>query len=524
MKRRYWRVMALALAALALSVAGIYAAENALPQIKTRVSEVAVFKDGYGFFVRTGKSRLENGWAEFDVVPRAALGTVWVYSDRREEPVDLLVRGTRQVKRTAKAPNLFEVLKANVGSRVALILSDKTTLAGTLSFVSESADQSGPRGGAILPGTPEPYLLLKSDEGALVSLRFWQIQQIEFEKQPNLDITLPPDTEPALRAKLLTKRNEAGLGLAYLEQGIRWLPSYLVVLKDKKTAVLSLRATVVNDAEDLEGTRLSLVIGVPHFSAKGELDPIGLQQALATTPEFRQVGRAMMAQMAVPAAEMEMGGEDMGPILPPVGELAGEGMEQLYLYRKDDVTLRKGERAQIVLLTGEVPYENTYEWNADEGEEVWHCLKLTNTLKAPWTTGVAMTVKEGQPLGQDMLKYTPPAAETNLRVTQAPAIRVSRKEEEVSRGNPQNIGGYTWTLVTIRGELKIENYKDEAVQIEVLKTAGGAVKSASDKAEVSVLPSIDRGLNPRTSLKWQLSVGPGETKILTYQYQAYVRI
>jgi len=525
MKTRDWRSVVVILLTVVLSVSAAIAGEKPLPQVKTRVNDVAVFKDGYGFFVRAGKSRLQKGWAEFDVVPNAVLGTVWVYSDRADEPVDLLVRSTKEVERTGKAVNMLALLKANLGDKIVITTQDKTRIAGLLTYVSESSGTPvvPEESRAMPPENFDPFLMVKTEDGTIVTFRFWQIQQVDFQQEPTLDSPLPAEKEPVLRAKVLTKRNEAMLGLAYLEQGIRWLPSYLVILQEGKQALVSLRATVVNEVEDLEETRLGLVIGVPHFSAKGELDPVGLQKALAATPEFRDLGRAMMSQMAPRA----MGGamaEEMAPAPPPPGELAGEAMEELYIYHKDDITLRKGERAQIVLLTGEVPYQDVYDWDADAGEEVWHSVKLTNTLKAPWTTGLAMTVKAAQPLGQDMLKYTPAGASTNVKITQAADIRVSRKEEETARGKPENVGGYMWSLVTIKGELKLENYKKAAVEVEVTKTVTGRADLASDEAEMIVQPSPGQGLNPNTSLKWKISVAPGKTKSLTYQYRVYVRV
>jgi len=522
MSKRPWWLLIAVIVAGAVRAPGISASEKGtLPRLETRVAEVAVFKDGYGFFVRSGKGPLEKGWTEFDLLPNACLGTVWVYTDRPEEALDLLVRGTRGIERTAKVVSLQRLLAANIGSRVVLLTYDQRRLAaGVLLYVSERTDPSTGEGA-------EPLILLEAEEGRVLSIGLGHVQGVEFREQPKVYRTIEPEKQPVLRAKVLTKREEAGLGLAYLQQGIRWLPSYLVGLKDEKRAIISLRATLVNEAEDLERTRLHLVIGVPHFSAKGELDPLGLQKALAATDEFREVGRAMMSQRA-PAAARGYGGiaEEPAvlPVLPPVGELAGLEMEELYLYHKEDITLRKGERAQMVLLTGEVPYQHIYEWNADTGEEVWHCLKLTNTLKAPWTTGVAMTVKEGQPLGQDLLKYTPPGASTNLKVTQAPAIRVSRKEEEVSRSEPKRIGDNYWSLAIVKGELKLENYKKEGVEIEVEKTVNGKVESASDSAEIVVRPQVERGLNPVTGLKWKVSVAAGKSKILNYQYQVFVRV
>ena len=50
-------------------------------------------------------------------------------------------------------------------------------------------------------------------------------------------------------------------------------------------------------------------------------------------------------------------------------------------------------------------------------EKVWHTLCLENTAKLPWTTAPAFTSHGFKPPAQDTLKYTPPGARINLKLT-----------------------------------------------------------------------------------------------------------
>ena len=47
---------------------------------QTTLKSVAVFRDGFGYYTREGKVKLENGWATTNLVPEAVKGTVWFYS------------------------------------------------------------------------------------------------------------------------------------------------------------------------------------------------------------------------------------------------------------------------------------------------------------------------------------------------------------------------------------------------------------------------------------------------------------
>ena len=53
--------------------------------------------------------------------------------------------------------------------------------------------------------------------------------------------------------------------MAYLRKGITWIPDYTLKVLDDDNAELTLRGTIVNEAEDLIHTDVHLVVGVPHF-------------------------------------------------------------------------------------------------------------------------------------------------------------------------------------------------------------------------------------------------------------------
>jgi hypothetical protein len=69
--------------------------------------------------------------------------------------------------------------------------------------------------------------------------------------------------------------------MMYLEKGIRWIPNYKVTIDGHGHAKVKLQATLVNDLTDLKDVNCNLVVGVPSFAFKGDVDPISLSETLA---------------------------------------------------------------------------------------------------------------------------------------------------------------------------------------------------------------------------------------------------
>ena len=58
-----------------------------------RTKSVAVFKNGFGFFLREGEVELRDGWCVARQVPPAAFGTLAVFAQRTDELVDVVGSG-----------------------------------------------------------------------------------------------------------------------------------------------------------------------------------------------------------------------------------------------------------------------------------------------------------------------------------------------------------------------------------------------------------------------------------------------
>src|SRR5690606_25827555 len=100
--------------------------------------------------------------------------------------------------------------------------------------------------------------------------------------------------------------------------------------------------------------------------------------------------------------------------------------------------------------------------------EVWHQVVLTNKTDQPWTTGAAMLLEDGVPLGQELLTYTSRGAETRVPITVAVDVRGNYSEEETGREQDALTWGRNrYTRVTKQATLELHNHKTTAIEAEI---------------------------------------------------------
>jgi hypothetical protein len=332
------------------------------------------------------------------------------------------------------------------------------------------------------------------------------------------------------------------LSLLYVERGLTWAPSYAVDLSDPERAVLTAKAEVLDEAEDLEGATLQLVTGFPNLRFSEAVSPIAVQgnldAFLAALRGSQQadfdimLGQNFLSNVAYRA--------EAPPAFPTTGAPSdGLSVEDLFLYEVPDVTLKRGERGLYPLFSARVPYEHVYEWEIPDtldtssqrrgGEEpdvvdIWHSVRLVNESGVPWTTAPAMTMKDGHLLGQDVLSYTPVGARRTVRITRAVDVQGDRAEYEVSRDrNAASFYGYSYDEVRVRGEIQVTNLKGEAIRLEITKHVQGEVSANPDEAAVATLAEGLQRVNPTTRLTWDLPLEAGEARTLAYEYSLYLR-
>lgn len=546
-------------------IAALAAHAGAAPQGELKPVAVATFKNGLAFVVRQGDVPLEGGVGKIAPIPAATLGSLWITPNDAKVTLDEVVAYRYKVAGQQNLTALSELLLANAGKVVTLGYGNQKEYTGEIMGFREPASSTehttSPT--AAESASPQPthavpeFLLLKV-EGRLLALYFRNITQVTLPADPVLQIPKVEEMK-ALRFKVKGAPGHANLTMGYLEKGLGWTPSYLVSLQDDKTALVTMQAVVIDDAEDLKDADLFFVVGVPNFAYAHIPSPMALEQTLLDFEQMQLANRraggvaggvdsnALMAQRVVALETDQLAAGSPG-FESAVEELSGAPEEDLFLYTRSGVTLAKGERATYNVFSGSVNYEHIYQWEvqdtprvdgfgnvqnyqnaprSDQAERnnIWHALRLKNNTKFPWTSAPALVISGTKPVSQDTIPYTPKGAASNLKLTIATDIRSSHDEREVAR--QQNITrrrGYNYDEVTVEGTLKIKNYRTKDVRLSITKTLRGSVESQSDDGKSEKLGEAISVDNPMSRLTWEIALKAGEDRSITYRYKVWVRV
>ena len=531
---------------LTLTVLVPAVAQDAEPmQVDTQIQSVALFKNGLGYFTRAGELPKAPAQIEVGPLPAAAHGTLWLGWGDGVEFESLRSREVVATD-TRDALSIDELIRANIGKRVRITLpgEDESVVGTILSYSKPETPEPVSPYLSIMPPQPggQGVILVNTESGTL-ALGPNQLQRIVFLEDPATDV--PVDTKHvAIAGQLAKARRGAPLSVSYLAKGMTWAPSYMVDISDDERAMLTAKAVILNEIEDLDGASVDLVTGFPYLEFAEIISPLAKKEDLAgflnalyrgQSGQMRRESSAM-AQVAY-NAPMDYA---MSAPVPDYGApTEGVEAEDLFFYPVEDVTLARGETGYYPLFSQRIPYEHVYTWEIadymDEhdhyrepaGEQrqiVWHSLRLTNETGMPWTTAPAQTIQDGRILGQALLHYTPRGGETLVKITQALGIQPDEIELETAREpNAANFHGYRYDRVTVKGTLKMRSHLDKEVTVEVTKLLTGEVQETSPEAQVVKLAAGLKRVNPRSRLTWELPLPAGETVEMTYVYEVFVR-
>lgn len=496
------------------------------------VRRAVLFKNGLGFLTRSGRLELRSGWATLPAIPPASYGTLWVGVGG--EAVDEVV--TASEGRTEEGPvtALEELLAASGGRQVTLELRGGKSASGILREARPGEAGAG-----------RAFLTLETG-GRFLVVPQAEVTSATFGEAPRA--TAPrAETREVLRLRSGSRDGLAEVTVSGLEKGIGWTPQYQVRLEDGGRARLELGAVLVDDAADLADAEVLFAVGYPSFAFAEVPTPLDVGQSLSQFFQalrgggVREAGALanVMTQTVVsahgwpPALE---GGYDSSTVAD-----AARAEQDLFLYTRKGVTLRKGERGAYPLVTAQVPFSHVYDWEippASEDEErssrapggapsldqVWHSLRLENVSRFPWTTGPALVTAASGPVAQGTLNYTARAASTLLRLTVAPDVSGEREEREVARvaGALRRFGS-TWDALTMEGTLRVTSRRAEAIELSIRKTLQGTVVSAGEGGKETRLSSRPSALNPTSRLDWSIRLEPGVPRTITYRYTVHVR-
>ena len=581
------KLVALALGVLCAAITLAHAdtpAEQAASLTQMPVKEVTIFKDGHAFVVHQGRVPTDDrGRVVLDRLPTPVLGTFWPYSAERDAKLTAVTASRRRVRGEETAIDLRGLLEANPGRNVDVVDVDGKTISGRIKSLParpveelQAGDGAGARD--VLP-TKGGVVLLETGQGTL-ALPIERVRSVSFKDAPTAKyasesfrnlLTLSfawPDAHA---------RRDIEVGMAYVQNGLRWIPSYRVSIGSGGKVRVQLQATLVNELVDLDGVTANLVVGVPNFAFKGMVDPMALQESVAQLGGFFDaksasgyaMSNAIMSQVAsmdeVRLKEAD-GRRDQGPDMGP--ELGGsEKDEDMYVFTVKGVTLKKGERMVLPVAEYELAYRDVYvldlpfapppemRANGNDAQQrelarmlgaphFTHVLRITNAGKEPLTTAPALIATGDRVLGQGVMTYTAPGAECDLALTTAVDISVSKRDKETGRvPSALTVDGSSYLRVDLAGNIAITNRRDQSVDIEVKRSVLGHADTAGQSGKVAMVNAYEEGgagalppwwgwygwpgwwgaVNGTGQFSWKSKVEAGKSLALTYTWHYFWR-
>jgi hypothetical protein len=128
-----------------------------------------------------------------------------------------------------------------------------------------------------------------------------------------------------------------------------------------------------------------------------------------------------------------------------------------------------------------------------------------------------------RPLGVGNFPYIAPDQSGEIRVMTEQGIKVEVTETEFERVQGSMIfQGREFCFVRIRGEIELENTKNEEVKVKVTHLLPGEVISTGEEGTVVKKALLQAGPNPSSEITWEIQILPRNLRKLTYTYQTYL--
>ncbi|MEM9943741.1 MAG: hypothetical protein AAF939_19415 [Planctomycetota bacterium] len=588
----------LALAVL-IAIGSVTDADNESNEFQMEHDRVVVFKDGYCLIVKNGTVRTDkNGKAFTDEVPDSAiLGSFWAIPDNCQ--IKSMTAGFAEQKvdlsREIDCSNLGEIIAANlnrdcsfqIGERsfqgtIVKILHSNPVSPNQVELLSSFSSHDPPsrqnrRQTTIQRKIPTAEsFIVRTDEGdVVVATQSVENLLIENMNSKTSETTSRTESKKRISFQFDKKDSDVKIKLMYFRPDVRWIPTYRVNLTGQesskqlrgktktKVAQIALQGEIINEAEDFRDVPFHVVVGVPNFRFRNTPSPLVLESSVRNivaqvapnvmmNNRSQQFSNALITQTAGDFPGQRSTGSDQNGDVEMPKELTGQSGNDLYVYRLEKMSLKKGERASVPILTTEVSYRDVYTWDIDvihsetyaadsssgvsplvlTKNRVWRQVELVNNTKIPWTTGAAMFVDDFQPLAQELLTYTSPGGTCRIPITVAVDLRGKVEDNEIGRDlKSLRWRGYDYAKVKGKIEIELVNQKDTSVPVEMRLRFGGRADQVSDDGKVTLsgFRKNDwqdlRGdaINNSSLIEWKAEISPGQTFKPFANYQFLLR-
>lgn len=485
------------------------------------VARIGIFKNGTCFVKREATVPV-TGKTFFLKAPEKVLtGTYWIAVGKESGLHSVVVRADT-FKVTHAAKYLIDYLKANTGQVITLYGNadnpDLRKLTGKLAEYD--------------PGSLMMKVITPAGKTVVASASGFDW----FESSTTPVSTILEDSVIAVAKVNLTKPVDRIItSTISLEKGVQWFPSYLFTQVNDKEAKLDLKATIANGATEYLRMPVDIIIGSPEMFYGKQLDPVCIDYLSESLLDNRYDNGAFSLNYTASSISQISTFGNAAP--EPEYEWTDEGTEQkegqkaedLYYYQLGVLDLEKNSRVIVPVMSATVSYTEIYTADLavnspsleDENPvQTYHSYIISNNSGAPFTTGAVLVLdKNGQPLAQAQLNYTPVKGTTELQLSKAVDVQVKNEEVETGRekSTVKRTSGIYYDKVTSSGVITITNYKDKTVKLRVTKNIDGNFASADNGGKSRKTRSAGSG-SGLMEVYWEVDVEAGGKLQLKYEY------
>ena len=336
-----------------------------------------------------------------------------------------------------------------------------------------------------------------------------------------------------------SKANQ-NLEATYLSKGFNWTPMYQLLLDGDNGGKLSLKASIKNDAENIKDAHLNLVVGSPNFLTTTQLSDLISEQ-------FNVYNRSFQSNNNITFANSISGFYESNDkkSANTKDNIKADGIADLYLFKLDNFSLEKGERAFYPLFETKVKVEHKYVCNLNGNAVVNnnnyikkynsysdvaqfnHQIKIWNNSPNPFTSGTLIVNQNlngvKQALATAKLDYTAIENCSYVTISNAPDIEIKEEEEETSRtGATKYWNKHKYVAINVTAVITVHNYKAKKAHLEINRLIYGSLKK-SDVAWKKKSLANTYYVNEASTVTWEMDIEPGAEKTITYNYVVYVR-
>lgn len=511
-----------------------------LGQKEFKHKRITVFKDGSSFIEKTANVPAVKRVIYFKELPiqfkhkanklsfnysvddnRIILGSLRFSADNNTILESKIIQKERDsIVKQIEYSSLSELLQFNIGKQVS-VNSPDTKLSPPLTILKVAENK-------LITESKDNIMIFDIDK--ISNLKFVG-KAITTKRQ----VLYESNLQPSVELKLQKESKNQKVNISYMQRGITWLPTYFIDLYDQKKGHLILEANLLNDIEDISNTEINFAVGVPSFKFAGVSSPMASNKNVweilrqLNNQQIQQFSQGI--QMNIMSQRTSYNRIEVNDAFQP--QVEGKGGEDLYFYKKQNVSLKKWGRMKVHILSMDFDYEDVYSCELDQNNVsrnynsesktniVWHSIRFKNSSNHPLTTGTVFFKKEkhGQIalISENQLDYTPKDEFITAKMTVAPDIFIKSKDIETARKSV----GYDY-LLSINGVIDIVNYKSFPVDLIVERKIIGTMLESDKTWKVESNLETYNAKNKSNRVSWKLKIGSGKTIQVKYKYKIMV--